>query len=152
MIVLVHYLLQHCTCTTYIYLYVNFQYSDGYIGYSQVITNRCVFCLQLTKSTSNLNDVVYSGRPKNEEPHVKRTTKKKAEKIEYIVRVDLVRLSKKIMIYSQLLYKCITTSICISTILMFNVIQSVLGTLDTVGGKSQLLLYPKIFIPISGTT
>jgi len=47
---------------------------------------------KLTKSTSNLNDVVYSGRPKNEEPHVKRTTKKKAEKIEYIVRVDLDEL------------------------------------------------------------
>ena len=44
---------------------------------------------ELTKSTSNLNDVVYSGRPKTEEPHVKRTTKKKSEKIEYIVRVDL---------------------------------------------------------------
>jgi len=47
---------------------------------------------ELTKSTSNLNDVVYSGRPKNEEPHVKRTTKKKSEKIEYIVRVDLDEL------------------------------------------------------------
>jgi len=44
---------------------------------------------ELTKSTSNLNDVLYSGRPKAEEPHVKRTTKKKSEKIEYIVRVDL---------------------------------------------------------------
>lgn len=47
---------------------------------------------ELTKSSSNLNDVVYSGRPKNEEPHVKRTTKKKSEKIEYIVRVDLDEL------------------------------------------------------------
>jgi len=44
---------------------------------------------ELTKSTSNLNDVLYSGRPKTEEPHVKRTTKKKSEKIEYILRVDL---------------------------------------------------------------
>ena len=52
---------------------------------------------QLTKSTSNLNDVVYSGRPKTEEPHVKRTTKKKSEKIEYIVRVDLV--SRRILKY-----------------------------------------------------
>jgi len=47
---------------------------------------------KLTKSTSNLNDVVYSGRPKTEEPHVKRTSKKKSEKIEYIVRVDLEEL------------------------------------------------------------
>ena len=47
---------------------------------------------ELTKSTSNLNDVLYGGRPKNEEPHVKRTTKKKSEKIEYIVRVDLDEL------------------------------------------------------------
>ena len=46
---------------------------------------------QLTKSTSNLNDVVYGGRPRDEEPHVKRTTKKKTERTEYIVRVDLVR-------------------------------------------------------------
>ncbi len=35
---------------------------------------------------------MYSGRPRNEEPHVKRTIKKKAEKIEYILRVDLVSL------------------------------------------------------------
>lgn len=47
---------------------------------------------ELTKSTSNLNDVLYGGRPKNEEPHVKRTTKKKSEKIDYIVRVDLEEL------------------------------------------------------------
>jgi len=51
---------------------------------------------ELTKSTSNLNDVLYGGRPKNEEPHVKRTMKKKggekAEKVEYIVRVDLDEL------------------------------------------------------------
>ncbi|TRY67218.1 hypothetical protein TCAL_15846, partial [Tigriopus californicus] len=44
----------------------------------------------LAKSSSNLNDIVYSGRPRNEEPHVKKTTKKKSEKIEYIVRVDLL--------------------------------------------------------------
>ena len=47
---------------------------------------------ELTKSISNLNDVLYGGRPKSEEPHVKRTTKKKSEKIEYIVRVDLDEL------------------------------------------------------------
>ena len=39
-----------------------------------------------------MNDVLYGGRPKNEEPHVKRTTKKKSEKIDYIVRVDLEEL------------------------------------------------------------
>lgn len=55
-----------------------------------------LYRFQLTKSTSNLNDVVYSGRPKTEEPHVKRTTKKKSEKIEYIVRVDLVSKPKKL--------------------------------------------------------
>lgn len=47
---------------------------------------------ELAKSSSNLNDIVYSGRPRNEEPHVKKTTKKKSEKIEYIVRVDLDEL------------------------------------------------------------
>ncbi|CAB4062985.1 CALM [Lepeophtheirus salmonis] len=47
---------------------------------------------KLTKSTSNLNDVIHTGRPRNEEPHVKRTTKKKADKIEYIVRVNLDKL------------------------------------------------------------
>lgn len=47
---------------------------------------------ELTKSTSNLNEVVYSGRPKTEEPHVKKTKKKTYEKIEYIVRVDLEEL------------------------------------------------------------
>ena len=48
--------------------------------------------LQLAKSSSNLNEIVYGGRPRNEEPHVKRSVKKKEEKIEYIVRVDLDEL------------------------------------------------------------
>ena len=61
-----------------------------YSEYSNVIYS--LLCFQLTKSTSNLNDVLYGGRPKNEEPHVKRTTKKKSEKIDYIVRVDLEEL------------------------------------------------------------
>ena len=61
-----------------------------YWEYSNVIYS--LLCFQLTKSTSNLNDVLYGGRPKNEEPHVKRTTKKKSEKIDYIVRVDLEEL------------------------------------------------------------
>ena len=47
--------------------------------------------LQMSKSSSNLNEIVYSGRPKNEEPHVKKSVKRKSERIEYIVRVDLVR-------------------------------------------------------------
>ena len=47
---------------------------------------------QLAKSSSNLNEIVYGGRPRNEDPHVKRTVKKKEEKIEYIVRVDLDEL------------------------------------------------------------
>ena len=47
---------------------------------------------ELTKSCSNLNDLLYGGRPKNEEPHVKRTQKKNHEKVEYIVRVDLDEL------------------------------------------------------------
>ena len=47
---------------------------------------------ELTKSSSNLNDVLYGGRPKNEEPHVKKTTKKNETTIEYIVRVDLDEL------------------------------------------------------------
>ena len=49
--------------------------------------------LKMSKSSSNLNEIVYSGRPKNEEPHVKKSVKKKSERIEYIVRVDLVRKS-----------------------------------------------------------
>jgi hypothetical protein len=45
----------------------------------------------MSKSSSNLNEIVYSGRPKNEEPHVKKSVKRKSERIEYIVRVDLVK-------------------------------------------------------------
>ncbi len=46
----------------------------------------------MSKSSSNLNEIVYSGRPKNEEPHVKKSVKRKSERIEYIVRVDLVTI------------------------------------------------------------
>ena len=46
----------------------------------------------MAKSSSNLNEIVYGGRPRNEEPHVKRSVKRKEEKIEYIVRVDLDEL------------------------------------------------------------
>ena len=45
---------------------------------------------QISKSSSNLQEITYNGRPKGEEPHVKRSVKKKQEQIEYIVRVDLV--------------------------------------------------------------
>ena len=42
------------------------------------------------KIFSNL--VKYSGRPKDEEPHIKRSVKKKKEIVEYIVRVNLKEL------------------------------------------------------------
>ena len=48
---------------------------------------------QISKSTSNINDLTHGGRPK-EEPHVKRSTKKNTENIEYVVRVDLVSTPK----------------------------------------------------------
>ena len=48
----------------------------------------------MSKSSSNFNEIVYSGRPKNEEHHVKKSVKKKTERTEYIVRVDLVRYFK----------------------------------------------------------
>merc|ERR1711915_53055 len=44
-------------------------------------------------STSNLLDLLHGGRPKDEEPHVKRSVAKKDnDGIEYIVRVDLESL------------------------------------------------------------
>ncbi|XP_023342296.1 uncharacterized protein LOC111712021 [Eurytemora carolleeae] len=46
---------------------------------------------QLASSTSNLMEVLHGGRPKDEEPHVNKKIKKKRERTEYIVRVDLVR-------------------------------------------------------------
>jgi len=47
---------------------------------------------EISKSTSNLQEITYNGRPKGEEPHVKRSVKRKQEQIEYIVRVDLDEL------------------------------------------------------------
>jgi len=44
---------------------------------------------QLGNSTSNLLEVLHGGRPKDEDPHVKKSVKKKKEKTEYIVRVNL---------------------------------------------------------------
>ncbi|XP_023340239.1 calmodulin [Eurytemora carolleeae] len=43
---------------------------------------------KVVKSTSNLFEALHAGRPKDEEPHVKKTIKNKKEKTEYILRVD----------------------------------------------------------------
>jgi len=47
---------------------------------------------QLGNSTSNLMEVLHGGRPKDEEPHVKKSVKKKKENVEYICRVNLDEL------------------------------------------------------------
>lgn len=47
---------------------------------------------EVSKSTSNLQELTYAGRPRGEEPHVIRKVKRKMEHIEYIVRVDLDEL------------------------------------------------------------
>jgi len=51
---------------------------------------------KVEKSPSNLAEVLHGGRPKDEEPHVKKSGKKKKEgeedAVEYIVRVDLESL------------------------------------------------------------
>ena len=39
-----------------------------------------------------LGEVAHPGRPKDEEPHIKRSVKKKQEVIDYLVRVDLEEL------------------------------------------------------------
>jgi len=39
-----------------------------------------------------LNEILHGGRPKGEEPHVKKSVKKKEERTEYILRVDLVKI------------------------------------------------------------
>merc|ERR1712227_628391 len=41
------------------------------------------------ETTALLNEVAHPGRPRDEEPHIKRSVKKKKELIEYIVRVNL---------------------------------------------------------------
>ena len=42
---------------------------------------------------SNLAELLHGGRPKDEEPHVKKSlAKKDGDGIEYIVRVNLVRI------------------------------------------------------------
>jgi len=44
------------------------------------------------ETTGLLNEVAHPGRPRDEEPHIKRSVKKKKEMIEYIVRVNLQEL------------------------------------------------------------
>ena len=51
---------------------------------------------QISKSTSNLQEITFSGRPRGEDPHVKRSIKRKQEHVEYIVRVDLVSIIIKL--------------------------------------------------------
>ena len=105
---------------------------------------------QLTKSTSNLNDVLYSGRPKAEEPHVKRTTKKKSEKIEYIVRVDLVR--------SQYYITTTTTTFFLSCpsfnaslfFFFFSFLLLVFWKWDAAEVNGKTLWYPSSFLAVVG--
>jgi len=47
---------------------------------------------EISKSSSNLQEITFSGRPRGEEPHVIRKVKRKVEHVEYIVRVDLDEL------------------------------------------------------------
>lgn len=62
---------------------------------------------EISKSTSNLQEVVYGGRPRGEEPHIKRSVKKRQEHVEYIVRVDLDELKIEDDVFEDLqsLYK-----------------------------------------------
>ena len=46
---------------------------------------------QIEERKDEKSEVLHGGRPKNEEPHVKKIKKRTYEKIEYIVRVDLVQ-------------------------------------------------------------
>ena len=62
--------------------------------------NLCEFYFQVSKSTSNLQELTYAGRPRGEEPHVIRKVKRKQEHIEYIVRVDLVSSCFNVTSYS----------------------------------------------------
>ena len=58
------------------------------------------FPSQFGHSTSNLLDLLHGGRPKDEEPHVKRSlAKKDNDGIEYICRVNLVRKIVTILIF-----------------------------------------------------
>ena len=46
----------------------------------------------MTDTAGLLGEVAHPGRPKDEEPHIKRSVKKKQEVIDYLVRVDLEEL------------------------------------------------------------
>ena len=73
------------------YFYVGVKYYCNIHIITQICLNYSRYCtIQISKSTSNLQEITYGGRPKGEEPHVKRSVKRKQEHIEYIVRVDLV--------------------------------------------------------------
>ena len=51
-------------------------------------------------------DLLHGGRPKDEEPHVKRSlAKKDNDGIEYISRVNLVRLSQLDILYGHCGYE-----------------------------------------------
>jgi len=50
------------------------------------------FSYQSGSSQSNLLEMLHGGRPRNEEPHVKKSMKKHGEKVDLILRVDLDEL------------------------------------------------------------
>ena len=47
---------------------------------------------EMAETAGLLGEVAHPGRPKDEEPHIKRSVKKKQEVIDYLVRVDLEEL------------------------------------------------------------
>ena len=47
---------------------------------------------EMADTAGLLGEVAHPGRPKDEEPHIKRSVKKKQEVIDYLVRVDLEEL------------------------------------------------------------
>ena len=60
-------------------------------NYATMFVNFVCF-VQSNSSQSNLMEMLHGGRPRNEEPHVKKSMKKHGEKVDLILRVDLVRL------------------------------------------------------------
>ena len=58
-------------------------------NYATIFINFVFF--QSNSSQSNLMEMLYGGRPRNEEPHVKKSMKKYGEKVDLILRVDLVK-------------------------------------------------------------
>ena len=47
---------------------------------------------EMAETAGLLGEVAHPGRPKDEEPHIKRSIKKKQEVIDYLVRVNLEEL------------------------------------------------------------